>query len=70
MVSSASGVVSVEIGAPTKWNPDEYLMISNWKDEESLVRFVGQNWDESVIPEEMEKYAITHSVEHFIINEH
>ena len=41
VVRSRNGFVSVEIGKPTKWFPDEYVMISKWEDEESLREFVG-----------------------------
>ena len=56
-----------EIGYPTKWNPDEYTMITKWENEEALVAFAGESWNESVIPDGMEKYAKHHSVSHFLL---
>ena len=65
MVKSASGCIHQSVLKPTKWAPDEYAMISEWKTESDLELFAGQNWCESVIPAEMEKYAKSHSVSHY-----
>jgi len=50
---------------PSKWAPDEYAMISEWQDVEALIVFVGEDWNSSVIPSDMKKYAKDHSVRHF-----
>jgi heme-degrading monooxygenase HmoA len=55
-VKSQQGNLAVEIGKPTIWAPDEYVMISRWEDEESLRNFVGENWAEAHIPKGMEKF--------------
>ena len=65
MMMSASGCIRQSVLKPTKWAPDEYAMISEWETESDLELFVGQNWYESVIPTEMERYAISHSVSHY-----
>lgn len=67
-VDNQEGFVSLEIGKPTRWNPNEYSMISNWADESSLVKFAGENWNRSVIPGPMEKYVLSCSVEHFLVD--
>jgi heme-degrading monooxygenase HmoA len=64
-VEDQRGFISYEIGRPTRWNPDEYAMISRWKDETSLEAFVGRNWNVAVIPPGMERYAHEYSVVHF-----
>lgn len=64
---SYTGFISYVIGTPSKWNPDEYLMETIWKDEASLINYAGKNWNTSVIPDGMHKYATCHSVEHFIV---
>ncbi len=64
-VESQPGFISVEIGKPTKWTPDEYVMISRWENEESLRQFVGDSWNEAHIPEGMEKYVGECWVHHF-----
>jgi quinol monooxygenase YgiN len=66
-VSSAKGCYDVEVGFPTKWAPDEYVMITKWKSEEDLVDFVGLNWNEAHIPEDMEKFALKCELHHFDI---
>jgi heme-degrading monooxygenase HmoA len=32
-VQTAPGLVSVSVGRPTRWVPDEYVMISVWRSE-------------------------------------
>lgn len=59
------GFLSVEIGKPSKWNPDEYVMISQWDNEESLRNFVGESWNEAYIPEGMEQYVKQCWVHHY-----
>lgn len=64
-VSNASGFIEASIGKPTKWAPDEYVMISAWANEQSLVDFVGADWNEAHIPDGMEKYVDTCRVHHY-----
>ncbi|MBL4867535.1 MAG: antibiotic biosynthesis monooxygenase [Pseudomonadales bacterium] len=64
-VLTQSGFVSVNIGKPTKWDPDEYVMISQWENEASLVKFVGESWNEAYIPEGMERYVKECWVHHY-----
>ena len=65
IVESASGCIRQAVLRPTKWNPNEYAMISEWESEADLIAFAGENWSRSVIPSGMEKYAEIHSVSHF-----
>ena len=64
-VESQHGFISVEIGKPTQWTPNEYMMISRWKDEESLRQFVGESWNEAYIPNGMEEFVLECWVNHF-----
>lgn len=65
VVKDRKGLISVEIGRPTKWNPEEFVMISKWKNEEDLIDFAGENWGEAYIPKVMEKFIEECSVLHF-----
>lgn len=65
LIKSHGGLVSVSIGKPTKWSPDEYVMISHWNKIADLENFVGQNWNQPVIPAGMEKYVVQCWVHHF-----
>lgn len=67
-IENCEGFISTEIGKPTKWHPNTYAMISNWESEESLVKFAGENWNQAVIPKEMEQYVVSCAVEHFYIS--
>ncbi len=64
-VTSAPGFVSVQIGKPTGWAPDEYVMISKWENEEALVNFVGPKWNEAHIPAGMEKFVVECWLHHY-----
>lgn len=66
MVEQASGCIQLTVLRPSKWAPNEYAMISEWECEADLAAFAGNNWCESVIPIEMEKYANSHSVSHYL----
>ena len=65
LVKSHSGLASVSIGKPTKWAPDEYVMISRWKRAEDIENFVGKDWSQPLIPSGMEKYVVQCWVHHF-----
>ena len=67
-VKNHKGLISCHIGGPTKWNPDEYVMVTYWEDEESLEAFAGKNWNQAIIPTEMQKYPKAFSVAHYKSN--
>ena len=64
-VEDCAGNISVSIGKPTRWSPDEYVMISEWKDEAALINFAGASWNEAVIPPGMEKFLAESWVHHY-----
>jgi len=68
-VKSNKGLVSWRIGLPTKWNPDEYAMITVWESECDLAAFAGDDWHKAVIPAAMTKYPRFSSVEHFKVKD-
>lgn len=65
LIKSHPGLLAVSIGKPTRWAPDEYVMISRRKGIADLEDFVGKNWNEPVIPAGMEKYVAQCWVHHF-----
>ncbi|TAD77130.1 MAG: hypothetical protein EAY70_09115 [Sphingomonadales bacterium] len=64
-VRIADGALGVDIFKPSRWNPDEYLMISRWRDEAALKRFAGKDWDRAFIPPGMEQFVAECEVHHF-----
>lgn len=56
MVKNYPGLISLEIGKGTQWNPLEYVMISRWESEQHVVDFAGEQWNEAHIPEGMEEF--------------
>lgn len=65
VVKSSPGLISVDIGKPTKWNPDEYVMISVWKSESVLIQFAGEDWSQPHIPAGMEQFIQQCWVHHY-----
>lgn len=65
LVESHKGLAWVNIGKPTQWAPDEYVMISRWKTAEDLDQLVGKKWGQPLIPAGMEKYVVQCWVHHF-----
>jgi quinol monooxygenase YgiN len=57
VVKEAVGFIAVEIYKPTKWQPDEYMMISQWQDEAAVKAFAGENWNQAVIPTGMAQFV-------------
>src|SRR5690349_16787404 len=64
-VNNHKGLISCHVGGPTKCNPDDYVMVTFWEDEASLVEFAGENWNQAVIPNKMQKYPKASSVVHY-----
>jgi heme-degrading monooxygenase HmoA len=64
-VESKNGYISHMVGYPTKWNPDEYMLLTNWTDEGALIGFAGLDWQKAVIPDGMGKYVAECWVDHF-----
>ena len=65
LVKNYKGLRSLEIGEPTEWNPNEFIMISRWETVGDLINFAGNNWNESHIPDGMEHYIDTCDVSHY-----
>jgi heme oxygenase (mycobilin-producing) len=64
-VQTQRGYLSHVVGYPTKWKPDEYLLLTNWRDEKTLIDFAGEDWNKPVIPSGMEKFVAECWVDHF-----
>ena len=65
LVASQPGLHRVTIGRPTRWNPEEFVMVSVWEDEESIAEFAGVAWNEPRIPSGMEDFITSCSVDHY-----
>jgi heme-degrading monooxygenase HmoA len=64
-VKAYTGLITVTVGRPTRWAPEEYVMISLWDNEQSVKDFAGEQWNQAVIPEGMEKYVAECWVHHY-----
>ena len=53
------------IGRPTRWAPEEYVMLSVWENEQSVKDFAGEQWNQAVIPDGMEKFVADCWVHHY-----
>lgn len=65
LVESSAGLVSFSFGRPTRWSPEEFVLVTVWEGEEALVAFAGEAWNEAVIPPVMEKYITECWVHHY-----
>ena len=64
-VREAKGFISAMIGKPSQWSPNEYVMVSTWADEQSLVSYAGVDWNEAHIPEGMQHFVLKCEVHHY-----
>jgi heme-degrading monooxygenase HmoA len=64
-VHAAKGSVSISVGRPTQWAPDEYVMISTWESVSDLCAFAGEHWNRAMIPAGMERYVTECWVHHY-----
>lgn len=64
-VTSQPGFVSVTLGRPTRWTPEEYVMVTVWQGEKDIAAFAGENWSQAFIPHGMEKYIAECWVHHY-----
>lgn len=64
-VKAHKGLVSVTVGRPTRWAPEEYVMLSVWENEQSVKDFAGEQWNQAVIPDGMENYVADCWVHHY-----
>ncbi len=69
LVKSQKGFESLSTGKPLTDKSLEYVMISYWKDLESLQNFVGENWEAALIPDGMEKFVDDCWLHHYIKDE-
>lgn len=63
-VKKHQGLVSVKIGKSLQ-NSNEYIMISVWESYDVLKQFTGENWEQAVIPAEMEQFISKCWVQHY-----
>ena len=64
-IEAEPGFISVTVGKPTQWAPEEYVMVSVWHSEADIAAFAGENWNSAVIPQGMEKYVSECWVHHY-----
>src|SRR5207249_8772802 len=49
LVQQQQGMISVQIGTPMSHTPNEFLVVTVWKDMAALKSFAGEQWQEPVI---------------------
>lgn len=64
-VRKQAGLLSLSVGRPVESTPDEFVMIMNWKDLESVKSFAGADWEKAVILEEERHLIREISVHHY-----
>ncbi|WCN10709.1 antibiotic biosynthesis monooxygenase family protein [Marinomonas mediterranea] len=66
-LDSQPGCLDITIGFPSPTTPNEYSMISTWENQDKLIEFLGDKWDQALIPDGMEHFAKHYSVHHYTI---
>ena len=65
LMRAQEGCLAVSIGEPTPARPDEFVVVSVWRDLERLVAFVGEQWREAmIVPGEADLLEVAR-VEHY-----
>ncbi len=59
LVERQDGLIACHIGRPVGSNANEFTMVSFWRDVDALRAFVGEEWEQAVIPDEREAAIIT-----------
>jgi hypothetical protein len=65
LVQSQTGLLAFFSGRPMESSPDEFVMVTVWRDLESLKAFAGIDWNVSVIPEPERPLLQASSVHHY-----
>lgn len=61
------GVVSVHFGTPTEQTPDEFLVVTVWRDLDSLKAFAGEQWSDPKLSLD-EAHMLEHATVHHYRN--
>ncbi len=64
-LQAQAGLIHLYFGTPMKETPDAFLMITMWKDLESLKAFTGEQWREAVLAPGEAQMLKSSSVRHY-----
>jgi len=64
-VTEANGFIEASIGNPTKWAPNEYVMISTWVDVQGFIDYADTGWYEAHTPKGMDKFLDACWIHHY-----
>lgn len=65
LVRSQNGLVSVSVGLPHETSPNEFAMVTVWRDLETLKNFTGDAWNRAVIHQDEEHLLKETHVHHY-----
>ena len=65
MVRAQSGLVSVTVGRPLDTSPEDFLMVTVWRDLDALKGFAGEQWQNPVIDPEAAHLLKETFVDHY-----
>jgi len=70
LVRSQEGMLSASVGLPHESSPNEFSMVTTWRDLGALKRFAGEDWQRAVIhPDEAHLLKETHVHHYHALNE-
>jgi heme-degrading monooxygenase HmoA len=59
------GCTAIQVGLPTADHPQDFLMVTTWRDLDALRGFAGDEWDQAVIEPEEQPLLSSTSVSHY-----
>ena len=69
LLRKQAGILAIQLGTPMEHTPNEFLVISTWKDLGALKGFTGEKWQEPVIdPAEKDLVAETFLHHYFVLD--
>jgi len=67
LLRKQTGILSIQIGTPVEHTPNEFLVISTWKDLDALKGFTGEKWQEPVIDPKAENLLAETFLHHYFV---
>ncbi len=65
LMQAEEGMLGVQIGLPMEPTPNEYVIITLWRDLDALTHFTGEKWHEPVILDDAANLIEEASVSHY-----
>ena len=65
LMQAEEGMLGLRIGLPMEPTPNEYVIITRWRDLDAMTHFTGDNWHEPVILDDAADLIEEATVSHY-----